>query len=156
MSWGETLFLKKTIDGTKSIVASDDVYYTIISDLTEIGNVQENSWISLPYRIKFKSGNTIRIVADVATGYAGGVDEGYFECRINNVALKSGYFSESSTTLNSSVITLDIPIKKGDVLTFAVYSSMRPTTNLRVLLNSLNLCGKTIDQSLIKDITEEV
>lgn len=155
MSWGETLFLKKTIDGTKSIVASDDVYYTIISDLTETGNVQGNSWISLPYRIKFKSGNTIRIVADVATGYGGAIDEGVFECRINNVALKSGYFSENSTT-NSSVVTLDIPIKKGDVLTFAVYSSMRPSTNLQVLLNSLNLCGKIIDQSLIKDITEEV
>lgn len=154
MSWGETLFLKKTIDGTKSIVASDDVYYTIISDLTKIGNVQGNSWISLPYRIKFKSGNTIRIVADVSTGYYQVVDEGYFECRINNVALKGGKFSKNTTT-HSSVITLDIPIKKGDVLTFAVYSSMLPTTNLLVQLNSLNLCGKIIDQSLIKDITEK-
>lgn len=155
MSWGETLFLKKTIDGTKSIVASDDVYYTIISDLTEIGYVQGTSWISLPYRIKFKSGNTIRIVADVNTGLGGVVNKGRFECRINNVALKAGDFSENSGT-HSSVVTLDIPIKKGDVLTFAVYSLMNASTNSRLRLNSLNLCGKIIDQSLIKDITEEV
>ena len=155
MSWGETLFLKKTIDGTKSIVASDDVYYTIISDLTIIGDVQGSHWINLPYKIKFKSGNTIRIVVDVNTGYSGVVNNGTFQCRINNVALKSGVFS-SNTTTHSSVITLEIPIKNGDVLTFDVYSSMNASSTAEVRLNSLNLCGKIVDQSLIKDITEEV
>lgn len=43
MSWGETLFLKKTIDGKKSLVASNNLYANLLSDVINVSSGEEKT-----------------------------------------------------------------------------------------------------------------
>lgn len=139
MSWGETLFLKKIIEGKKSLVASDNPFYTLLASSV---STKEKTYQSVASFIAKVSGS-VRIVVNARAATSGstiGVDIGVYE--EETLLVDDSVFGNDATN-----VTMDIKIDKGKLYSIKFKSRGSYT----VYVNSVHINANIVDGSLIKE-----
>ena len=152
MSWGETLFLKKIIDGTKGLVKSDNLYITK-GPSTQVEILYQETK-ELPFKIKFKWSGSCKISLKIKTGDTSALAKGTITFYINGSPRSYVSFEPNSGagTEIREIIT-DVSVNKGDVCSFACTRNYSGTgggsgdyyTILKI--NSVNIYADIIDTS---------
>lgn len=133
MSWGETLFLKKIIQGQRQLAANDTVISVLFNTSAPVSG-QEFNKSFIP-----KTEGTIRIKAN---GYSVSQSNAAYVFIYENgteIAKLVLYSSEEKRN-----VYIDIPIKKNSVYTFGQNSSAR--------VYSLSVGAQIVDGSLFNVI----
>lgn len=136
MSWSETLFLKKIIDGQKSLVASDDLYKEF-DIYVQSNRGEETTNLQL---FKMKNDGSFKIGTELSAGTGNGA---YLSIYINGNAVDS--VGVSGNTTSESVVSSSIVANKNDVIGYSFYGYYASMTDLKIY-------AKIVDNSLIKTL----
>lgn len=133
MSWGETLFLKKIIDGRKNLVASDNEYLLLETE-GDVGTYPSGTATEMQKKVKMTNAGSVRIKVSLRRSNTS--DRTYL-----NIYVNGNKVTELRSDLTGDYIetTADVTFSAGDIISFSVTS--RYFQNLR-------FCANITDSSL--------
>ena len=145
MSWGETLFLKKIIDGKKRLVESDNLYCHIISEEIIVGNAITKI---VPNKIKFRCNGSVKLVF---LSYNTATSHRYFKFSV----YKNDELFKTYTENTEEERELILNVQKNDEFYFVVENTSSSGAN-NTRLKYLDIKADLIDGSGIDIIETEV
>lgn len=136
MSWTETLFLKKIIDGQRTWGASDAII-KILKVYTELHKEVVGEFTP-------KVNGSVRIAAEISTSHTGYLGNAYLGVYTKDDIL-IGSTSAKCVADRPVTMSVDIPITANT--TYIVKTTLDKAYNS---FNNIRLCGSLIDASLME------
>lgn len=131
MSWGETLFLKKTIDGKKRFVANNDVLL-VASNKNFVFKTEADGALRLKVNAKStEHGEGVSFLIEISS------DKGYSQS------------FKQYTPYEGGIYNFDIPVKRN-----ATYTVTISRTGLGGVLSVdyVHICGQMTDFNYLKEV----
>lgn len=136
MSWGETMFLKRCIDGSKGLVASDNFYAAIPGTIS--GSYNNPTTVYDWFRMKWSGSFNLKM--RIKAQYGGGTVYIY-----KNNKLVSSINTDASAT--SKIYDFFLTVEKGDIIGFGAGRSAPTHVTTTTYLSDIQLYADIIDLS---------
>ena len=134
MSWAETLFLKKIIDGKKSLVATDNEYLLLYTS-GDRDTYPSGTETAMAKKIKMVNAGSVRVKVSLRR-YS---TDSYTHLLVYVNGVKKGGVSSGYSDNEYHEKTIDVTFNAGDVISFGVTSRY---------FQNLQLCANITDNGL--------